>query len=242
MIGQTVFLVQRNKAVVAVLVAILLLVSVAFGVSESDRKINYIAVTGNLNDRQKSAVEQLLVIGGSQLSDIGSVKDVLENLSWINAVQVTLNWPDEIAIRVEPEKAIAYWNDNGFINSAGNVFESDYLVAGDLPQLYGPVGKEQFVMGHYQRLNQALLKSGQFIEVLRLSERGSLDFENQFGVRVSLGNVDIEQRLKRFIKVNTRIALHEGAPRVRRVDTRYPNGVAVEFDKSEQDFEIAKTY
>lgn len=97
-------------------------------------------------------------------------------------------------------------------------------------------------MGHYQRLNRALIKSGQFIEVLSLNGRGSLDFENQHGVQVSLGNVDIEQRLKRFIKVSMRIALHEGAPRVRRVDTRYPNGVAVEFYESGEDFEMAETF
>jgi cell division septal protein FtsQ len=75
-----------------------------------------------------------------------------------------------------------------------------------------------------------------------LNERGSLNFKNQQGVRVSLGNVDIEQRLKRFIKVSRRIALTDAAPRVQRVDTRYPNGVAVEFDKSGPDFQIAETF
>jgi cell division protein FtsQ len=212
------------------------------GVGERIGRIDYVSVTGDLSNQQKSAVEQLLVAGTLRLSDISRVKDALEAVSWINTVQVRLNWPDEIVIRVVPEQAIAYWNDDAFINSAGIVFESDFLAAGDLPQLYGPGGKEQSVMGHYQRLNRALVKSGHFIEVLRLNERGSLIFKNQQGVRVSLGNVDIEQRLKRFIKVSRRIALYKAAPRVQRVDTRYPNGVAVEFDKSGPDFQIVETF
>ena len=205
-------------------------------------QIDYISVTGDLNNQQKTAIEQLLAAETSGLSDIERVKEVLEAVSWINTVQVRLNWPDEIVIRVVPEQAIAYWNDDAFINNAGVVFESGFLVAGDLPQLYGPVGKEKSVMGHYQRLNRALGKSGHFIEVLSLNERGSLNFKNQHGVSVSLGNVDIENRLQRFIKVSRRIALYEAAPRVQRVDTRYPNGVAVQFDKSGPDFQIAETF
>jgi cell division protein FtsQ len=205
-------------------------------------QIDYVSVTGDLNNQQKAAVEQLLVTGISRLSDIEKVKKVLESVSWINTVQVRLNWPDEVVIQVVPEQAIAYWNDNAFINNAGIVFESGILVAGDLPQLYGPVGKEKAVMGHYQRLNRALAKTGHFIEVLSLNERGSLNFKNQHGVGVSLGNVDIENRLQRFIKVSRRIALSEAAPKVQRVDTRYPNGVAAEFDKSGPDFQIAETF
>lgn len=247
MINQTVRLFGRHKVatsfMAALLVSALLMSgSLQLGVRLRLGQIDYVSVTGDLNKQQESAVQQILVAGNLKLSDISRVKEVLEAVSWINTVQVRLNWPDEIAILVIPEQAIAYWNDDAFINNAGIVFESDFLAPGDLPQLYGPVGKEQSVMGHYQRLNRALAKSGQFIEVLSLNGRGSLNFKNQHGVRVALGNVDIEQRLKRFIKVSRRIASIEAVPRVRRVDTRYPNGVAVEFDKSGPDFQIAETF
>jgi cell division protein FtsQ len=251
MINRTVRLLVRHlgrhkiaTSFVAVLLLSTLLMSGSLGpeVRGLLGQIDYVSVTGDLNNQQITAVEQLLVAGTSRLSDIERVKEVLEAVSWINTVQVRLNWPDEIVIQVVPEQAIAYWNDNAFINSAGIVFESGILVAGDLPQLYGPVGKEKAVMGHYQRLNRALAKTGHFIEVLSLNERGSLDFKNQHGVEVSLGNVDIENRLQRFIKVSRRIALYEAAPRMKRIDTRYPNGVAVEFDKSGPDFQIAETF
>ena len=247
MINRIIGLFLRHKIatsfVVVLLVGTLLMSgSLGPGVRGWLGRIDYVSVTGDLNNQQKNAVEHLLIAGTSRLSDIERVKEVLEAIAWINTVQVRLNWPDEIIIQVVPEQAIAYWNDNAFINNAGVVFESGFLVAGNLPQLYGPVGKEKSVMGHYQRLNRALTKSGHFIEVLSLNERGSLSFKNQHDVRVSLGNVDIENRLQRFIKVSRRIALYEAAPRVQRVDTRYPNGVAVEFDKSGPDFEIAETF
>jgi cell division protein FtsQ len=247
MINHTLQMFGRHKVAtsfVAVLLVGTLLMSDSLGLGARGwlGQIDYVSVTGDLNNQQKSAVEQLVAAGTLRLIDISRVKEVLEAVSWINTVQVRFNWPDELVIQVVPEQAIAYWNDDAFINNAGIVFESDFLVAGDLPQLYGPVGKEQSVMSHYQRLNRVLVKSGHFIEVLSVNERGSLNFKNQHGVRVSLGNVDIEQRLKRFIKVSRRIALYKAAPRVQRVDTRYPNGVAVEFDKSGANFQIAETF
>ena len=94
-------------------------------------------------------------------------------------------------------------------------------------------------MGHYQWLNRALLKSGHFIEVLVLNERGSLEFENQHGVRVVLGNADVKQRLQRFLKVSEQIEALEMTPQ--RIDTRYTNGVAVNFIEV-AGFEIVETF
>ena len=225
--------------VTTVLAAILLSGSIVFAMSEREREINYISITGNVSALQRDSITEILLTADTSLSDIESIKKVLTGVGWINDADVALHWPDELVVNVQPQRAIAYWNDNAFINSEGVVFETEFLVGGDLPQLYGPKGTEQVVMGHYQRLNRALSKSGHFIEVLVLNDRGSLVFENQHGVRVSLGNVDVKQRLQRFLRVSVKIEELELTPQ--RIDTRYTNGVAVNFIEAEG-FEVAETF
>ncbi len=232
----------KRKKMVAAMAAIVVFGSLILAISGSEREINFIRVTGDISSQQRAFIENELASEEIQLADIQNVKTHLEKTDWVNSVQVVLKWPDELSVQVEAEVPIAYWNDDAFINSEGVVFKSDLLVAGDLPQLYGPVGRERLVMSHYQRLNRALSHSGHFIEVLSLNERGSLAFEDQSGVRVALGNVDVEQRVKRFLKVSASIAAEENALAVSRIDTRYTNGVAVAFVKQGNDLDVAKTY
>ena len=231
--------IRRHKATTTAIAAILIAGSIVFAIGEREREINYLSITGNVSALQRNSITEILLTLDTPLSDIENVKKVLTVVGWISDADVALHWPDELVVNVQPQQAIAYWNDNAFINSEGVVFETEYLVAGDLPQLYGPKGAEQVVMGHYQRLNRALLKSGHFIEVLVLNDRGSLEFENQHGVRVFLGNVDVKQRLQRFLKVSVKTQELELTPR--RIDTRYTNGVAVNFFEA-KGFEVAETF
>ena len=228
-----------NRVTMTAFAVVLIAGSIYLATAEREREINYISITGNVSTSQRDSAMEILLALDTSLSDIEGVRRVLKGVGWINDADVTLRWPDELVINVQPQRAIAYWNNNAFINSEGIVFEAEYLVGGDLPQLYGPKDTEQVVMGHYQRLNRALLKSGHFIEVLVLNERGSLEFENQHGVRVVLGNVDVMQRLQRFLKVSVKIDALEMTPQ--RIDTRYTNGVAVNFVEAEG-FEIAETF
>ncbi|MBQ62223.1 MAG: hypothetical protein CMQ19_09125 [Gammaproteobacteria bacterium] len=229
---------QNPKIILSVLATFLMATSIGFALVEYERDVNYISITGNVSEMQRDSVVQTLLSMKTSMSDIESVKQVLAGIGWIKGAGVALRWPDELVVTIRPQQAIAYWNDDAFINSEGAVFETKYLVGGDLPQLYGPVGSEQVVMGHYQSLNRALLKSGHFIEVLMLNERGALVFENQHGVQVSLGSVDLKQRLQRFLKVSARVEELEKS--ALGFDTRYTNGVAVNFIEVEN-FKIAET-
>tara|TARA_B100001971_G_scaffold214434_1_gene251916 strand:+ start:2648 stop:3367 length:720 start_codon:yes stop_codon:yes gene_type:complete len=230
---------QNPKVILSAFVALLVTGSIGFAFVEYEREVNYISITGNVTEIQRDSVIHTLLALNISMSDIEGVKQALAGIGWIKGAGVALHWPDELVVNIQPQKAIAYWNDDAFINSEGEVFETEYLVGGDLPQLYGPVGSEQMVMGHYQKLSRALLKSGHFIEVLMLNDRGALEFENQHGVRVSLGSVNLKQRLQHFIKVSHKIEELEKLPL--RIDTRYTNGVAVNFVEAEN-FKIAETF
>ncbi len=229
---------KKYRFVLTLILAVLMTGSIALGVGKSAREINFVTITGDINKQQRSALEQQLVEIGS-LSEITQVKRHLEEAPWIQSVQVGRHWPDELTIQVMPRKPIAYWNEKEFISGDGIVFESDYLTPGPLPQLHGRPGAEKVVMERYQQLNRALLKTGQFVDVLSLNERGSLEFENQLGVVVALGNVDLEARLQRFIRVSESLENSAVNKKIQRIDTRYSNGVAVDFFDDGEPLDVA---
>ncbi|MBD3646314.1 MAG: cell division protein FtsQ [Pseudomonadales bacterium] len=157
-------------------------------------------------------------------------------------MDVARDWPEGLIVTVHEEEAIAYGNDNAFIDEDGAVFQSPWEEGGRLPQLYGPEGKEKEVMSQYQQLSQALLRTGQSIDTLVLDERGGWQFTDRSGMRVRLGKENIMERMQRYFVVFQRANLLEEMAKIRSVDTRYPDGVAVDWKDVVDGYEVAKAY
>ena len=173
------------------------------------------------------------------LSDLDEIRLHLQEINWIHRVYIARKWPNDLALDIRMEQPIAYWNDDGYINERGEVFVTDLIVGGDLPQLYGPKGSARRVMNEYQHLNRALFKSGSVIETLKLNDRGAWEFQDHSGIRVALGKENIRQRLHRTIDVLREIASEDSLSTPVRVDARYNNGVSIEWHEK---LEIAKNF
>jgi cell division protein FtsQ len=220
----------RSKFLSAALVITGLL---AFGkVSIDQAAVEEIRVVGNLDDPQLMSVRARLNELDAVISDASAVKQAVNDLNWVNRVNVRKEWPAGISVEVFPEQIIAYWNDNGFISEQGQVVETDLLVGGDLPLLYGPVGTEFEVMLQYQQLNRMLNVYGHEIRMLKKSERGAWSIETRDRLQVLLGKEDLKARMHRFLTVINR--LQDEEKRIVRMDARYINGVAVQFAKDGQ--------
>jgi len=128
---------------------------------------------------------------------------------------------------VIPEKPIAYWNDQAFINDRGKIFSSDYILGGNLPQLYGQDESVGAVMRYYHEVTRALFSSGQRVKTLQVNDRGSVEFELSGGWQVLLGNVEIGQRLQRAFAVMSRLEDMSEKQAMVRLDARYSDGVAI---------------
>jgi len=194
------------------------------------------ALTGS----QRVEVMAQLQESDIDLTSLEEVKASLTGIDWIHRVYVAKRWPNDLELDIRVQQAIAYWNDNGFINSEGEVFETDHIVGGDLPQLHGPSGSAQRVMTEYQQLNRVLFKTGRAIEILTLNDRGAWEFQDFSGIRVLLGKENIRQRLQRSIAVLQAIAQTESPRKPIKVDARYNNGVSVEW--REKKLAIAKNF
>ncbi len=196
--------------------------------------VGRMSIVGDLDDRQLESIKASLVDVDIASREVEQVKRTLSELDWVHHANVRKNWPNAIEIEVFPESVIAYWNDNGFINSEGSVVSTGVLVGGDLPHLYGTQGSEQNVMEQFQQLSQMLNSYGLGIKVLTVTDRGAWSLETKNGVEVLLGKEDLKARMRRFLSVSVRLAERGEAMFVERMDARYMNGVAVHFEKDNQ--------
>jgi len=209
----------------AVLVGIIAMAGLARGLAPTERGIDVVLIRGEINDKQKTELRSALAGIASELENIELVKGTLERIDWVERIDVTLRWPSELLLEVVPETPIAYWNDLGFINQHGVSFASPYLTGFDLPHLHGPEDQIDLVMRTYQQVSQAL--GPHRIEVLRVLDRGSVEFELDNGWSVLLGSEDLSERLARALAVIQRIQSQNNGIDGLRIDARYPDGVAI---------------
>ena len=210
--------------------------------------VDEVAVSGDLSDQQKRAVYRLYLEHDLGNKSLAITRATIEDQSWIRAAAVSRRWPAVMVIAIEPESAIALWNDNAYLNEQGLVFHSEFVDAEGLPQLYGPGGQQQNVMAQYLQLNN-MLEVGQKIQQLTLDSRGNWRFINQLEVEVLLGKTELLERVQRLRHITEFIATSGGTRRIKQIDTRYVNGAAVAWQddsvatqSSSLDAELATNY
>ena len=204
----------------------LILTIISFDRTKSDS----VVIIGHLSEAQLFSVrDRLRKLEGDPTKKM--IREALINLTWVQAVNVRRQWPNGVSIEILAETAVAYWNDNGFINPKGKVLVTELLAVGDLPGLYGPDGTEQEVMARYQELGGILAGHGLEIRNLRRSDLGSWTIETSDRVMILLGDEDLKPRIERFLAVNSQLKRSDAGKRVKRMDARYINGVAVQFEE-----------
>lgn len=205
-----------------------------FVMSVDQREVDRVTVVGHLTDSQLVDVKNVLEQMDARSSDTEEIQQVVTDLEWVHHANVRKVWPGGVSVEVVPEHAIAYWNDDAFINAEGKVLVTDLLLAGDLPHLFGPVGAEVEVMSRYQQMSRLLMNHGHEIQALRFTDRGAWSLETRGSIEVLLGKEDLRARLDRFLLVSQRLEDSGQVDAVSRMDARYVNGVAVHFNKSQK--------
>ena len=213
-----------------VMTAVALMGALTFALISIDRsKVESVMIVGDLSEAQlisvKNQLEQL------EMEPVHkAIREALMDLGWVFGVNVRRRWPSGVSIEVMPETVVAYWNDDGFINADGEMLVTDLLVGGDLPGLYGPDGTEQEVMARFQELGGILASHGIEIRNLRRTNLGSWTIETRNRITIVLGKEDLKARIDRFLAVNALLQNRSATKRANRMDARYINGVAVQFE------------
>lgn len=199
--------------------------------------VRTVRVEGQLLHLDKNVLQQEVVplaVNGFFNLDVNLVQQRVEKMPWIDQVSVRRVWPDQLTVRVLEQKPVARWGEQGFLNARAQLFEPERTVdLPNLPQLQGPQGYEERVLGMYQRLLEMVQPLQLGIYSLRLDARRTWQVRLSNGLTVEVGRTDPVERVARFVRVYPAI-LATGNGQVVAVDLRYSNGFTVRWQKTEE--------
>lgn len=198
------------------------------GHDEQHWPIRWLEIEGELervNSAQVRAAVADHAARGFFRIDIEAARAAIESLPWVEQATVSRRWPDALVIELRERRAVARFNDSALIGSDGEVF----TVAGTggmqgLVRLYGPEARAREIFERYQQLRALLRPADLDIARLSLDPRGAWRLELGDGRELLLGREQLELRLQRFLAVRSELARLSA---VRRIDLRYPNGLAL---------------
>ncbi|HEX7044779.1 MAG TPA: FtsQ-type POTRA domain-containing protein [Burkholderiales bacterium] len=189
----------------------------------------------HVTQQELEAVVLEHVRGNFLLVDLEAIKQRVEALPWVHRASVRRQFPDKITIRFSEQQLVARWGEEAWVNASGEVARvPGAAVAEDLPRLAGPDGSSAKVLAAFRDFRAALAAGGLTLLGLELAPRRSwtLELEADGGHRLTLvlDDADPRARLERFARAY-RSTLAAQAEAIRRVDLRYTNGFAVEWQR-----------
>lgn len=192
--------------------------------------LKIVRIDGELKNLDRRALEQAVggVVDGNFFTvDLDAVRAAALKLPWVDQVTVRRIWPDTLNMWVEEQQPVARWGDSRLVNGRGDLFtpEPEALDA-ELPRLTGPDDSAVEMVARYQRMTSRFVALKLDIAHLARDGRGAWTVGFKQGVELKLGHSDTEARVERFVQIYPRLEQVE-EHRVKRVDMRYANGVAV---------------
>ena len=200
------------------LITVMLFCAIAYGavlaINHLDKPIAKVSIEGEFKYIEQHQFIDLVngqIKGGFLTIDLRALQDVVHQHPWVAEVSIQRQWPANLHINVIEEVPIARWGDDSFLNRTGDKLTiKDNSHLSNLPLMTAEFGSSSEVMKQYQRLADLLLPTGLKLEKLELDALGAW------------------QRLV----MAWRSDLHQQSARIKTIDLRYPNGLAVAWRNS----------
>jgi len=194
--------------------------------------IHKIRVQGALVHVNEEMLRQSVVDkvqGGYFNIDVAALRQTVEQLPWVETAAVRRVWPDAVVISVIEQRPLAVWAKGGLLNKHGELFKPKVSNRPKhLPLFAAPAGMEHNATELYRDLSAQLAPLELRIVELQIDDRRAVQLQLHNGIELVLGREERLARLQRFVKVYRKTLAHH-ATRIRRVDLRYSNGMAVQW-------------
>lgn len=201
--------------------------------------VRTVVVEGEFRYLSRVRLEQEVVNaldGGFFRANLGAIRRAVAALPWVERVSVRRVWPGRLEVTVRERRAVARWGRGGYVDGGGEHFVPPLGAApADLPLLEGPDGTTAEVLERYRRLVTELAPAGLTPVRVAVDGRGALTVATGEGLQLVFGRVAMDvglARLARALPVVRRDGAAAGRE-PRRIDLRYPNGLAVAWSPAE---------
>ena len=195
-----------------------------------DRPIRSIEISGPFQRVTALQIEEAIADAledGFVSADLGSIRQRIVALPWIDTATVARRWPNRLRITVTEQVPAATWGERGLMNVRGELFVTDARhIPAELPRLAGPDNRAPDVAKRYLAVRDRLIPLGLDLREVRLDPRGAWAMTLANGVEVRLGRRDVDARTELFLDIVADI-IPGRASDIDYVDMRYSNGFTI---------------
>ncbi len=193
--------------------------------------MRHLSVTGEFRQVSEEQVRAAVLphVGkGFFAVDLDRLRGKLAALPWVKHVEVRKRWPDRLEVSLSEYKPLARWGESQMLSEHGELFPAPDNLTAALPLFVAPDTRTTDVMAFYSQARPLFLGSGQSVDTVVMSARGSWNLVLSDGMRIEVGRGDPQARLQRFARMLPRIRSTDGRV-IERADLRYTNGFALSW-------------
>jgi cell division protein FtsQ len=191
------------------------------------RKIEIRSELKHVKESDIKSVAQPFLEQGFFGLNVVSLQGQLNQLPWVESVDIRRMWPDRLFVSVRERIGQARWGEEGILSTEGVVF---YPLAESrsmrLPRFIGPEGRAKEMLEKHLSLLEFLAPAGLAIQDLQLSPQGNWRVLLDNNMTIILGNGGFNESMSRFMLAYQN-SLQAQSQRIAYIDLRYTNGFAI---------------
>jgi len=192
--------------------------------------IQEIKVSGEFDQLMSQDFQSIIADGVNGNFFTVNVSDIYQQfvaLPWVEKVWIHRIWPNTIKVNFQEQKPFAILKDKGLLNQNGEVFTREVSSFKEkLPKFVVANNYIAESIKQFEKNSKILEENDLEARVFYYDERKSQKIKLSNGIELILGRVDVEERLKKFVKAY-RMQLQNVTRKILKVDLRYTNGLAI---------------
>ncbi|MGQ4003531.1 cell division protein FtsQ/DivIB [Francisellaceae bacterium CB52] len=221
-----------RKLLILCLIFLVILATVIYIVSKTDKTISRIDVVSNdglVYISKQGLIDNISRVGDKEWFDIDveGIENSLYAIKGVDYALVKKVWPSTLVIYLFDRKPIAYWNNNQVLLENMDIITPEvFTFNGNLPYIESSdVEGRDYIFETYQDLND-IVKSNS-LSILKVTYKG-----NQFNLllsndmQVMLGSSKLQSRLQLFLESYQKVKDYKS---VEYFDMRYSDGFTVKY-------------
>lgn len=168
--------------------------------------------------------------------ELDELKSKVEALEWVQSADIRRLWPNSLSVSIVEHQPAMRWGDDKWISTSGSIITLPSNIDGaNVITLSGDETQSKRILLQASRWKKEFASDGIELRKTKLSNSQAWtlhlfypELENEF--ELLLGSKDVTERLARF-KVLFNEQLRFSEKTLKRVDARYPDGLAVKHGK-----------
>lgn len=156
------------------------------------------------------------------------IRNAVGALPWVERVEVRKRWPDQLVISLTEHRPFARWGHDQLLSEHGRLFAAPGSPdLQGLPEFDGPPERVSDVIALYNQAQPLFVGTGQRVQGVAISDRGSWTLRLRDGTEVIVGRSDPQARLGRFAHLLSKLIAGRPGQALLRADLRYTNGFSL---------------